>query len=39
MTPVVYLLLDPLTRSRRPHEADDEAVTTIAARPQGHAAE
>ena len=32
MTPVVYLLLDPLTRSRRVHldEADPEAVRRVA---------
>jgi HAE1 family hydrophobic/amphiphilic exporter-1 len=37
MTPVVYLLLDPLTRSTRPHEETEEAATPTAA--QSHAAE
>ena len=36
MTPVVYLLLDPLTRSQRPHE---EAETTSVPAPHGNAAE
>ena len=40
MTPVVYLLLDPLTRTRRPHEeAEGEAPALGAIAPHGHAAE
>ncbi|MDK9695972.1 MAG: efflux RND transporter permease subunit [Siculibacillus sp.] len=37
MTPVVYLLLDPLTRSKRPHDEDEPVAVIEGAR--GHAAE